>query len=184
MTKQGFLSSVLSLGVLLLATAAAADRSDKEDKAGKDGAKLYLPVAGTGGFSGTLSIQRFEVSDGQVVAIAMVSGSLGGARTALVGQIAIPVTASLLGAGVAAPAAAAPQPAASSCGVLHLQLGAVNLDALGLMVATQPVDINLSGDSAGVLGNLVCTVLNTLNNVVGLVGLLNQLLGVLGGLTG
>ena len=183
MTKQGFLSSVLSLGVLLLATAAAADRSDKEDKGGKDGAKLYLPV-GTGGFSGTLSIQRFEVSDGQVVAIAMVSGSLGGARTALVGQIAIPVTASLLGAGVAAPAAAAPQQAASSCGVLHLQLGAVNLDALGLMVATQPVDINLSGDSTGVLGNLVCTVLNTLNNVVGLVGLLNQLLGVLGGLTG
>ena len=52
------------------------------------------------------------------------------------------------------------------------------------MITTQPISIDLSGDSSAPLGNLVCTVLETLNNVVGLVGLLNQLLGALTGLVG
>jgi len=67
---------------------------------------------------------------------------------------------------------------------LHIDVGAVNLNVLGLQVATQPVALDISGDSAGVLGNLVCTVLDTLNNVVNLVGLLNQILGLLTGLLG
>jgi len=72
----------------------------------------------------------------------------------------------------------------ATCQVLHLEVGAVNLNLLGLQVTTLPIAIDLSGDSAGVLGNLVCTILETLNNVVGLVDLLNQLLGVLTGLVG
>ena len=61
-----------------------------------------------------------------------------------------------------------------------------NLNVLGLQVTTQPISIDVSGDSTGtnVLGNLICTILTTVNNVVGLVNLLNQLLGLLGGLTG
>jgi len=60
----------------------------------------------------------------------------------------------------------------------------VNLNLLGLVVATQPIAIDLSGDSSAPLGNLVCTTLQTLNNVVGLVGLLNQLLSTVTGLVG
>jgi hypothetical protein len=74
--------------------------------------------------------------------------------------------------------------AAATCPVLHIDIGAVNLNVLGLQVTTQPVVLDISGDSAGVLGNLVCTVLDTLNNVVNLVGLLNQILGLLTGLLG
>jgi hypothetical protein len=175
---------------LLLATAAAADRSDKEEHGGRQ-AQLYLPIAGsvTGGgtFAGTLSVQRFEGRDGRVVAIGMVSGSVSGAGTALVGPLALPVE---VGPGsqraAASPAAAGPQQAAQTCQLLHLALGAVNLDVLGLQVTTQPISIDVSADSTGtnVLGNLICTILATLNNVVGLVNLLNQLLGLLGGLTG
>jgi len=84
-------------------------------------------------------------------------------------------------AGGGSNAAAAPQQAAATCQVLHLDIGAVNLNLQGLIVATQPISIDLSGDSAAPLGNLVCTIQSTLNNVVGLVGLLNQLLGVLTG---
>ena len=77
---------------------------------------------------------------------------------------------------------------ASTCGVLHLELGAVNLNLLGVVVTTMPVTIDVNGDTAGPLGNLVCAILATLNNVVGLVNLLNSLLGLvtglLGGLTG
>jgi hypothetical protein len=136
MTRQGLLRSFISMGVLPLATAAAADRSDNEEQGGRR-AQLYLPIAGsvTGGgtFAGTLSVQRFEARDGRVVAIGMVSGSVPGAGTTLAGPLALPVE---VGPGsqraAASPAAAAPQPAAQTCQVLHLALGAVNLNVLGL----------------------------------------------------
>ena len=77
---------------------------------------------------------------------------------------------------------------ASTCGVLHLDLGAVNLNLLGVVVTTMPVTIDINGNTAGPLGNLVCAVLATVNNVVGVVSLLNSLLslvtGLVGGLTG
>src|SRR2546430_7689754 len=77
---------------------------------------------------------------------------------------------------------------ATTCGVLHLDLGAVNLNLLGVAVTTTPVTIDINGDTAGPLGNLVCTALATINNVVGLVNVLNSLLsvvtGLVGGLTG
>jgi hypothetical protein len=72
----------------------------------------------------------------------------------------------------------------ATCGVLHLELGAINLNLLGVVVTTTPVTIDISGDTAGPLGALVCEILNTLQSVVGLVGLLNQLLGLLTGLLG
>jgi hypothetical protein len=82
-------------------------------------------------------------------------------------------------------AAAAPQQA-TNCQVLHLDLGAVNLNVLGFQIATQPISIDVSGVTGGtnVLGQLLCTILETVGNVIGLVNLLNQLLGTLGGLTG
>jgi hypothetical protein len=148
-----------------------------------------------GTFSGTLSIERFAVSvrgDG-VVAIGMVAGRVfdrSGAPigSAVIGQMELPVS---VGAGpsalTAAPvSSAAVQPQATTCGVLHLDVGAVNLNLLGLQVATQPVTIDLSAVSGGtdVLGHLICTALSTLNNVVGLVDVLNNLLGLVGGLLG
>jgi hypothetical protein len=72
----------------------------------------------------------------------------------------------------------------ATCQALHLEIGAVDLNVAGLQITTQPIAIDLSGDSSAPLGNLVCTILDTLNNVVGLVGLLNQLLGTLTGLVG
>jgi hypothetical protein len=73
---------------------------------------------------------------------------------------------------------------ASTCGVLHLDLGAVDLNLLGIAVTTTPLTIDINGDTGGPLGNLVCTVLSTVNNVVGLVNLLNSLLGLVTGLLG
>jgi hypothetical protein len=82
---------IISIAVLLLATAAAADRSNQEEASGRQ-AKLYLPIAGsaTGGgtFAGTFFVQRFEARDGRVVAIGMVSGSVSGAGTMLAGPVA------------------------------------------------------------------------------------------------
>ena len=171
---------------------------------------LVLPLtgAGTGGvtFNGTVAVQRFvHDEDGQVFAIGIVSGSLSGPAGPIGTSIALPVAfpvhvgdrptvreerelippALLTSPGNGARVILAQ---ASTCGVLHLDLGAVNLNLLGVVVATTPVTIDINGDTGGPLGNLVCAILATVNNVVGLVNLLNSLLGVvtglLGGLTG
>ena len=181
----------IPLAILLLATAALADRSDKQ---GKDSsAPLQLPIVGLvttigplkdAPFAGTLSVQRFEVRDGQVVAIGIVRGAVAGAWTALVGEFPLSVKASPGSRGAAPPNSLAAQQQATTCEALHLDIGVVNLNVLGLMVATQPIAIDLSGDSSAPLGNLVCTTLQTLNDLVGLVGLLNQILSTLTGLVG
>jgi len=119
-----------------------------------------------------------------VVAIGIVTGSIPGVGTALVGEVALPVQVGPGSQGAAAPNRLVAQQQAATCQALHLEIGAVNLNVLGLQVMTQPIVIDLSGDSSAPVGNLVCTILQTLNNVVGLVGLLNQLLGALTGLVG
>jgi hypothetical protein len=144
---------------------------------------LQLPVASAAGsFTGTFSINRFEVRDNGVVAVGIVRGSLAGSGSVVLGEVAAPVTVGA--ASARAPASNAPVAPQATCQVLHLDIGAVNLNVQGLIVTTQPISIDLSGDSAAPLGNLVCTIQSTLNSVVGLVDLLNQLLGVLTGLVG
>jgi hypothetical protein len=184
--------SILTMASMLgLAGASLAD-SAKKDPA----ASLQLPITGTvsggGSFAGTFDLQKFVVRDGQVAALGIVRGTVTSAAgvavgSALVGPVTLPVQVSA-GAPLttAAPAAsvAAPVAAQATCAVLHIDIGAANLNVLGLQVATQPIGLDISGDTGGVLGNLVCTVLDTLNNVVGLVGLLNQILGLLTGLLG
>jgi len=190
MTIRRMTVSALSLSLLLCGAAATAREHDDDDSSR---AKLYLPIAGTaaGGvtFAGTLSVLKFSQRDGKPVAIGMVSGSATSSSgtplgTALSGPIEIPVQVAP-GSALTSAAPISVQPAAT-CQVLHLDLGAVNLNVLGLAVATQPIAIDVSGTTGGanVLGTLICTILETVNNVVGLVGLLNQLLGILGGLTG
>jgi hypothetical protein len=74
--------------------------------------------------------------------------------------------------------------AQATCGVLHLEIGAVNLNALGVVVATTPIALDVSGDEAGAVGALVCSILNLVGGLAGLVNLLTSLLGTLGGALG
>jgi len=95
MTRQASLKVSIPLAVLLLATAALADRSDKQEKDGS--AALQLPIAGSattgGAFAGTLSIQRFEARGDQVVAIGIVRGAVAGVGTGLAAKGSQPRTA-------------------------------------------------------------------------------------------
>jgi hypothetical protein len=175
MTRQRALRLSIPIALLFFATAGFAAKKDPS---------LQLPLTSVAGtFTGTFTINRFEVRDNAVVAVGVVRGSIASAGSVLVGEVAAPVTVGTASAPAAASKAAVAQQAAT-CGVLHLDIGAMNLNVLGVMVATQPISIDLSGDSAAPLGNLVCTIESTLNNVVGLVDLLNQLLGALTGLVG
>jgi hypothetical protein len=170
---------------------------------------LVLPLAGSGDggirFAGTVAVQRFVQRNGEVFAIGAVSGTVSGPTGTIGTSFLLPVSFPVhVGDGVttrvaggrirpglfsaAGGAAHVLLAQATTCGVLHLDLGAVDLNLLGLAVTTTPVTIDINGDTAGPLGNLVCAALATVNNVVGLVNVLNSLLsvvtGLVGGLTG
>jgi hypothetical protein len=149
---------------------------------------LQIPVAGvaqtTGEkFAGTFSLQRFANNNGQVVAIGTIAGTVTDLAGNVVGSslqtVAIPVTAT-----TGAASAAATQVAAVSCSILHLDLGPLTLNLLGLQIDLSRVilDITAIPGAGNLLGNLLCAVANLLNDPTGLAALLNQILDILAGL--
>jgi hypothetical protein len=186
---KGYRSAAVAASFGLILSGAAPVAAAK--KSAPPQARVRLPIVGTaaGGatFAGTLSIERFAVRGSSVVAVGMVTGAVtDGSGTpigsVLVGKVELPV---LVGAG-AARAAATPSAVITqaTCQVLHLDIGAINLNLLGLQFATAPITIDLAADDAEVLGQLICTALELVGNVVGLVDILNQILGLLTGLLG
>jgi hypothetical protein len=71
----------------------------------------------------------------------------------------------------------------ASCTILHLEIGPINLDLLGLVLTTNRIVIDLSAQPGpgNLLGNLLCSIANLLNQnqTQGVARVLNQLLGAL-----
>lgn len=173
---------------------------------------LTLPLSGTvvdaagqaaGLFSGSVTINRFARQNNEIVAIGIVRGVV----TNLAGQVVksgldtvvMPVHTGLRPAGFSVPRSSEPrlvrvsssQPAGgrfiltqATCGILHLDIGGNAVNLLGLTVMLSPITLDISGDSAGPLGALVCEIVALLGTVADIVGLLNDLLGLLTGLLG
>ena len=137
---------------------------------------LAIPITGSGSagtFTGSFTPNSFALQGGQVVALGTVTGTV----TSAAG-----VVTSVLQNNVAAPVAAA---STASCTILHLVLGPINLNLLGLVVTTNQIvlDISAQPGPGNLLGNLLCAVANLLNNPnQTLINLLNQILGILQGL--
>ncbi len=116
-------------------------------------------------FTGTFAIQRFIVKGDKVYALGTLNGKLKGRH---VTRYAVMIPAGLTGSsGGARDAQASP-----SCQVLHLVLGPVKLNLLGLRVtlgggaqANQPIvlDITAVPGPGNLLGNLLCDLTNALN---------------------
>jgi hypothetical protein len=173
---------------------------------------LKVPAAGTfqggGDFAGTISINRFEQRGAQVVAVGFVSGVLTRANrtlgTAVAGEVVWPVAVRSGGIAIArgpqsqrgTPTLVALRPApagvmlaqATTCQVLDVALGPINVNLLGAQVALGAVSLSINGQSGTPVGDLICAASDLLGNVAGVVNLLNSLLGLvtglLGGLTG
>jgi hypothetical protein len=134
---------------------------------------VSLPVTGvvTGGgtFNGVFNLTSFAVQNGQVVALGTVSGTV----TTAAGEAASVLT------NVAAPV----QVGTTTCSILHLDLGPLALDVLGLHVDLSRIvlDITAQTGAGKLLGNLLCAVAGLLDNPGGLARLLNQILGILAG---
>ncbi len=136
---------------------------------------IAIPITGTGtagAFTGTLALTGFALQNGQLIANGLVTGTVtnaSGAATSILQNVSAPVTSS----------------AGSGCTILHLVLGPINLNILGLTVTTNQIvlDITAQPGPGNLLGNLLCDVANLLNNPTqNLVNVLNQLLGILRGL--
>jgi hypothetical protein len=123
-------------------------------------------VVGT--VSSVLAITGFSNQNGQLVANGTLTSTITNAVTGLTQTvtqaISVPVTA-----------------ASGSCQILHLDLGPLDLNLLGLQVHLNEVvlDITAQPGPGNLLGNLLCSVAHLLDGNApagGLAGLLNNLL--------
>jgi hypothetical protein len=132
-------------------------------------APASVPVTGSlnglPGFTGTLSNLTTTVVNG----VLTLTGTLNG--TGLTGGVPF-----------SAPLTAVTNP---SCTILTLDIGAINLNALGLVVHLAPVSLDVTAvpGAGNLLGNLLCAVAHLLDNggpLQGIAALLNRLLTGLG----
>jgi hypothetical protein len=149
-----------------------------------------VPVTGKArngkSFSGHMNITNFVSRGGKTYAVGTLTGRLGN-RSVKATQVELPASVPAAMKSSVMRAHAAPSAsAAAACPVLHLVLGPLNLNLLGLHVSLNQVVLNITAQSGpgNLLGNLVCSVANLLNNqsVLGqeLTGLLNIVNSVLG----
>jgi hypothetical protein len=156
---------------LALAVALALGTAVPSLSAAKPATVTELPVVGavTGGgnFAGTLNLTKFATQSGALVAVGTLAGTLtngAGQTTTILQTVALPV-ANVTG----------------TCDILHLDIGPIALDLLGLKVDLSRIvlDITAEAGAGNLLGNLLCGVANLLNDPSGLAGLLNRILALL-----
>jgi len=138
-----------------------------------------IPVTGTtadgGTFTGTVTPTRFVAQNRQVLLKGLVSGTMKNAGGGTVGSVS--------DAPVAVPVALP----TGICPILHLTLGPLDLNLLGLTVHLNQVvlDITAISGPGNLLGNLLCAIAGlldgtgTLTQLNQLLAQLNQLLGLL-----
>ena len=73
------------------------------------------------------------------------------------------------------------QTGTTTCQILHLDIGPISLNLLGLQVNLSEIVLDITAQAApnNLLGNLLCAVAGLLNSPGGLARLLNQILGIL-----
>ncbi|HYR85013.1 MAG TPA: hypothetical protein VE422_13105 [Terriglobia bacterium] len=205
------LSLFLAISLVLVPISQAMAQSSAARPAGAltlpvSGTVVNTANESIGQFTGSFTINRFaKTSTNQIVAVGFVRGVV----TSAAGQvtksglqaIVLPVNLSRASAiNFKTPLSGGPQmmraslttagsgrfmlAQATSCGILHLDIGGNAVNLLGVNVNLTPITLDLSGDSAGPLGALVCQILALLGSVADVVGLLNSILGLLTGLLG
>ena len=151
----------------------------------KNPSSLEIPVSSAADspnqFTGTFTLQRFANDNGKVVAIGLISGT---ATNAATGAVTTGIQTVSFEVTPSSAATAAGITIAAVCPILHLDLGPLNLNLLGLVVHLNQVvlDITAVSGAGNLLGNLLCAVAGLLDNPNGLAALLNQILAILAGL--
>ena len=135
---------------------------------------VTVPVTGTtskgGKFTGNFSIKQFSVVNDQIVATGTLTGTIQNAVGNVIGTVLRTISMIVNFGG-------------ASCDILHLELGPLDLNLLGLEVHLDKVVLDIDADpSGGLLGSLLCAVANLLNTggaLADIANLLNQILALL-----
>ena len=134
---------------------------------------LMIPVSGVtdrnGAFTGTFELKNFvATADGTLAAVGTLTGTLTRANGSTIGSV---VTNVLVPVAIGE----------TTCDILHLDLGPLHLNLLGLQVDLSRIvlDITAQAGAGNLLGNLLCAVAGLLDSPGPLATLLNQILGVL-----
>jgi hypothetical protein len=195
--RIALVAAVMAIAAITAPTAMASNGTSVPTKLTKIPSLYTMNISGAAKngkqFSGTYGIQRFVVGkDGKAYAIGTLKGKLKGRQVTRYG---VTMPASLTGATGA-------QTAQAVCPILHLVIGPVDLNLLGLRVQlgggtnhSQPIVLDITAyQGQGLLGDLLCSVSNLLNQngllsqltgqVQQLVATLNSLLSLLGGASG
>ena len=134
---------------------------------------INVPVVGTvvgGTLNAVFNLTSFALRNGQIFALGTLTGTLtnaAGVVTSFATNIALPVTIGR-----------------STCEILHLELGPIDLNLLGLMVHLDKIVLDITAQSGpgNLLGNLLCAIAGLLDSGGALsqvVNLLNQILAQL-----
>jgi hypothetical protein len=172
--KLAFIAALVAAIVAGLTVAPVATPANPNQGSGGGGAGLTVPISGTSStqrFVGTFTLQSFSVVNGALVATGQLVGTATNLVTGAVTQINQTVTIPLTSA-------------TGTCQILHLELGPVDLNLLGLMVHLDKVVLDITAQSGpgNLLGNLLCGVAGLLDRGIPttqLATLLNQILALL-----
>jgi hypothetical protein len=123
-----------------------------------------------GQFTGTLNLTRFDVQNNQLVAVGTLVGTVtnraGQALGSVVKTVTLPVLRTTSKAG---------------CPILHLELGPLDLNLLGLVVHLDKVVLDITAQPGSLLGDLLCALANLFQGIDlgAIANLLNQILAAL-----
>jgi hypothetical protein len=132
-------------------------------------------VGGTGTFAGSFQITGFSRQGGGIVAVGNLTGTLTDSLGTVLGTVSRSVTLPVT-------------TLQATCDILHLELGPLDLNLLGLVVHLDKVvlDITAQQGPGNLLGNLLCAIAGLLDPGPGPLGaitaLLNRILAILQGL--
>lgn len=152
---------------LVLGTATPVDAQG----GGSNNSGVQIPVTGTGAaadFTGTLTLQRFITTEEGIAAVGRLVGTVTDTATGLsrsiVRNVVLPVAIG-----------------EATCDILHLELGPLDLNLLGLQIDLSQIVLDITAESGpgNLLGNLLCSVAGLLDNPDGLAKILNQILSIL-----
>jgi hypothetical protein len=118
------------------------------------------PVANSAGivvgtFTGTLKFQKFAVQNNRLVLVGALSGTLRNLLGAVIGVVDKVVVTIPVG------------DVSATCDILHLELGPIDLNLLGLVVHLDRIVLDISAQQGpgNLLGNLLCALVGILDGL-------------------
>jgi hypothetical protein len=181
-----------ALVVLVLLTGGFTTATAIAQRHGSPARGLTVPVEGVADsgatFSGAFTIHNFAGDDQTVHAIGTMAGvltTIDGVSRNVVTVAAMTLDQQTSGAADTSATGALVIQQQASCEVLHLELGPLDLNLLGLVVHLEPValDIQAQQGQGNLLGNLLCEVVGLLDGgdtLPQIISALNRVLSVLG----